>query len=79
MFLDGLPSIIALNSMANAPAAGPPAKRKKSEGQDAGQARREAPEDPNAQGAEGAQNAPNPQVNEPGPQAALPDLMAGLQ
>jgi hypothetical protein len=80
MFLDGLPSIIALNSMASAPPpAGTQAKRKKSEGRGAGQSSREAPEDPNAQGAEGVQNAPNPQVNEPGPQAAFPDPTAGLQ
>jgi hypothetical protein len=73
MFLDGLPSVIALNSMANAPA-GPSAA-----GAPDGAASAGTPQDPNAQGAEGAQNAPNPQVNEPGPQAAFPDPTAGLQ
>ena len=78
MFLDGLPSIIALNSMANAPA-GPGDTGAGPAGAPDGVASAGTPQDPNAQGAEGAQNAPNPQVNEPGPQAAFPDPTAGLQ
>lgn len=74
MYLDGLPSVIAANAMAQAPQPGPAEAGQNPDGVAAGG----TPEDPNAQGAEGANNAPNPQVNEPGPQAAFPDPTAGV-
>ena len=65
-YLDGLPSIIAMNSLQGAAGAqggapGTPAKK------GAGTAK-----DPAAQGGQGAQNAPDPQTVQPGPQPGFP-------
>ncbi|MBB4017586.1 hypothetical protein GGR16_002620 [Chelatococcus caeni] len=63
LYIEGLPSIMALNAMAGKqaqPGTGDPAN------------------DPNAQGDQGAQNARRPPQNEPGPQPAYPAPASGL-
>lgn len=56
LIIQGLPSITALNALFGRVAPGTG----------------DAQTDPNQQGAEGGQNAPNPEVNEPGAQPAMP-------
>lgn len=70
-FLSGLPSVVAMNAVQSA-------VQQPVQGGAPGEATAGGPNDPAAQGARGAQNTPNPQVNEPGPQAAFPAGAPGV-
>lgn len=62
---EGMPSITALNAMMSKMGTGA-----------GGEPTGDPASDPNQQGQEGAMNAPDPQVNEPGPQPGYPAPMA---